>query len=134
MTFGPNFACAASVDFCCPAQASKHVRFGESHVRHFPSPVENPRKIERARVANYSWPPEIQGLNSARKHRRAHMKAVMWHEQVVLDNSDQALMGGDACVLELTLSKRSASEVMVAAEKSRKEFVALCLMLVVVST
>ena len=120
MTFGPNYACAASVDFGCPARASKHVRFGESLVRHFPSPVENPRKIERARVANYSWPPEIQGLNSAREHRRAHMKAVMWHEQVVLDNSDQALMGGDACVLELTLSKRSASEVMAAAAKVQK--------------
>ena len=120
MTFGPNFACAASVDFGCPARASKRVRFGENHVRHFPSPVENPRKIERARVANYSWPPEIQGLNSAREHRRAHMKAVMWHEQVVLDNSDQALMGGDACVMELTLSKRSASEVMAAAAKVQK--------------
>ena len=48
------------------------------------------------------------------------MKAVMWHEQVVLDNSDQALMGGDACVLEPTLSKRSASEVMAAAAKVQK--------------
>ena len=84
------------------------------------STVDNPRKVERARVPNYSWPPEIQGLNSAREHRRAHMKAVLWHEQVVLDNSDQALIGGDACVLELTLSKRSASEVMAAAAKVQK--------------
>ena len=120
MTFGSNFACAASVDFGCPARASKHVRFGECTIRRFLSTVDNPRKVERARVPNYSWPPEIQGLNSAREHRRAHMKAVLWHEQVVLDNSDQALIGGDACVLELTLSKRSASEVMAAAAKVQK--------------
>ena len=120
MTFGSNFACAASVDFGCPARASKHVRFGECTIRRFLSTVDNPRKVERARVPNYSWPPEIQGLNSAREHRRAHMKAVLWHEQVVLDSSDQALIGGDACVLELTLSKRSASEVMAAAAKVQK--------------
>ena len=93
---------------------------GECTIRRFLSTVDNPRKVERARVPNYSWPPEIQGLNSAREHRRAHMKAVLWHEQVVLDNSDQALIGGDACVLELTLSKRSASEVMAAAAKVQK--------------
>ena len=52
--------------------------------------------------------------------RRAHMKAVMRYEQVKLDNLDAKILGNDACVLELKLSKTSAAEVFATAAKSVK--------------
>ena len=66
--------------------------------------------MNRERNLNYSWPEDIRGLNSAREKRRAHMKAVMWREQVLHDDVDAKTLESDACVLELTLSKRSACE------------------------
>ena len=48
------------------------------------------------------------------------MKAVMWREQVLLDDVDAKTLGNDACVLELTLSKRSACEDFAAAVKTVK--------------
>ena len=76
--------------------------------------------MNRERNLNYSWPEEIRDLNSAREKRRAHMKAVVWREQVLLDDVDAKTLGNDACVLELTLSKRMACEVFAAAVKSVK--------------
>ena len=84
----------------------------------FPCPSFNP--VNRERNLNYSWPEDIRGLNSAREKRRAHMKAVMWREQALLDDVDAKTLGSDACVLELTLSKRSACEVFAAAVKTIK--------------
>ena len=84
----------------------------------FPCPSFNP--LNRERNLNYSWPEDIRGLNSAREKRRAHMKAVMWREQVLLDDVDAKTLGNDACVLELTLSKRRACEVFAAAVKTVK--------------
>ena len=84
----------------------------------FPCPSFGP--VNRERNLNYSWPEEIRGLNSAREKRRAHMKAVMWREQVLLDDVDAKTLGNDACVLELTLSKRRACEVFAAAVKTIK--------------
>ena len=108
---------------------------GNATIRRFLSTVDNPRKVERARVPNYSWPPEIQGLNSAREHRRAHMKAVLWHEQVVLDNSDQALIGGDACVFGISLyPKDLLQRLWLPRQKSRNGSVDSCLIPVVAST
>ena len=55
-----------------------------------------------------------------REKRRAHMKAEMWREQVLLDDVDATTLGNDACVLELTLSKWSACEVFAAVVKTIK--------------
>ena len=55
--------------------------------------------------------------NSIREHRRAHMKAVMWHEQVKLDDTDRSALNDRPCVVQLTVDKRSASEMKVAATK-----------------
>ena len=49
-----------------------------------------------------------------------HMKAALWREQVLLGDVDAKVLGNDACVLELTLSKRSACEVFATAAKSVK--------------
>ncbi|CAE6956816.1 JNK [Symbiodinium sp. CCMP2592] len=116
------FACAASFDMACPSLKWKTVSFGNTETRviesSFPEPVFGP--VNRERNLNYSWPEDIRGLNSAREKRRAHMKAVLWREQVLLDDVDAKTLGNDACVLELTLSKRSACEVFAAAVKSVK--------------
>ena len=50
------------------------------------------------------------------------MKAVMWHEQVKLDDTDRSVLNDGPCVVQLTVDKRSASEMKVAAAKgmSRK--------------
>ncbi|CAE7345631.1 unnamed protein product [Symbiodinium sp. CCMP2592] len=82
--------------------------------------TDSPDVAIPARNLNYSWPEDIRGLNSARERRRAHMKAVLWREQVLLDDVDAKTLGNDACVLELTLSQRSACEVFAAAVKSIK--------------
>ena len=62
-----------------------------------------------------------------REKHRAHMKAEMWREQVLLDDVDATTLGNDACVLELTLSKRSACEVFAAVVKTIKRVRRLCL-------
>ncbi|CAE7248571.1 JNK [Symbiodinium sp. CCMP2592] len=117
-----TFACAASFDVACPSVKRKTVSFGDTETRmiesSFPEPVFGP--VNRERNLNYSWPQDIRGLNSARERRRAHMKAVLWREQALLDDVDAKTLGNDACVLELTLSKRSACEVFAAAVKSIK--------------
>ena len=56
--------------------------------------------MNRERNLNYSWPGDIRGLNSAREKRRAHMKAVLWREQVLLDDVDAKTLGNDACVVK----------------------------------
>ena len=98
----------------------KTVSFGDTETRmiesSFPCPVFGP--VNRERNLNYSWPEEIRGLNSAREKRRAHVKAVVWREQVLLDDVDAETLGNDACVLELTHSKQSACEVFAAAVTS----------------
>ena len=50
------------------------------------------------------------------------MKAVIWHEQVKLDDTDRSVLNDGPCVVQLTVEKRSASEMKVAAAKgmSRK--------------
>ena len=50
------------------------------------------------------------------------MQAVMWHEQVKLDDTDRSVLNDGPCVVQLTVDKRSASEMKVAAAKgmSRK--------------
>ena len=98
------------------------VHFGPVEVRCFSSCVDNPRPVTRTRDPSYSWPPEIRCLNSIREHRRAHMKAVMRHEQVKLDDTDRSGLNDGPCVVQLTVDKRSASEMKVAAAKgmSRK--------------
>ena len=63
--------------------------------------------MNRERNLNYSWPEDIRSLNSARERRRAHVKAVLWRAQVLLDDVDAKTLGNDACVLDLTLSKRA---------------------------
>ncbi|CAE7242242.1 JNK [Symbiodinium sp. CCMP2592] len=107
------FACAASFDMACPSVKRKTVSFGNTETRviesSFPEPAFGP--VNRERNLSYSWPENIRGLNSARERRRAHMKAVLWREQVLLDDIDAKTLGNDACVLELTLSQRSACEV-----------------------
>ncbi|CAE6971381.1 unnamed protein product, partial [Symbiodinium sp. CCMP2592] len=116
------FACAASFDMACPSVKRKTVSFGNTETRviesSFPEPAFGP--VNRERNLSYSWPENIRGLNSARERRRAHMKAVLWREQVLLDDIDAKTLGNDACVLELTLSQRSACEVFAAAVKSIK--------------
>ncbi|CAE7255910.1 GABBR2, partial [Symbiodinium sp. CCMP2592] len=116
------FACVASFDMACPSVKRKTVSFGNTETRviesSFPEPNFGP--VNRERNLNYSWPEDIRGLNSARERRRAHMKAVLWREQVLLDDVDAKTLGNDACVLELTLSQRSACEVFAAAVKSIK--------------
>ncbi|CAE7624163.1 Clec16a [Symbiodinium sp. CCMP2592] len=116
------FACAASFDMACPSVKRKTVSFGNTETRviesSFPEPNFGP--VNRERNLNYSWPEDIRGLNSAREKRRAHMKAVLWREQVLLDDVDAKTLGNDACVLELKLSQRSACEVFAAAVKSIK--------------
>ncbi|CAE7806513.1 JNK [Symbiodinium sp. CCMP2592] len=116
------FACVASFDMACPSVKRKTVSFGNTETRviesSFPEPNFGP--VNRERNLNYSWPEDIRGLNSARERRRAHMKAVLWREQVLLDDVDAKTLGDDACVLELTLSQRSACEVFAAAVKSIK--------------
>ncbi|CAE7291950.1 JNK [Symbiodinium sp. CCMP2592] len=116
------FACVASFDMACPSVKRKTVSFGNTETRviesSFPEPNCGP--VNRERNLNYSWPEDIRGLNSARERRRAHMKAVLWREQVLLDDVDAKTLGNDACVLELTLSQRSACEVFAAAVKSIK--------------
>ena len=103
-------ACVASFDMACPAVVRKTVSYGDTETRmiesSFPCPSFNP--VNRERNLNYSWPEDIRGLNSAREKRRAHMKAVMWREQVLLDDVDAKTLGNDACVL---LSLRSPSGV-----------------------
>ncbi|CAE7222918.1 GABBR2 [Symbiodinium sp. CCMP2592] len=116
------FACVASFDMACPSVKRKTVSFGNTETRviesSFPEPNFGP--VNRERNLNYSWPEDIRSLNSARERRRAHMKAVLWREQVLLDDVDAKTLGNDACVLELTLSQRSACEVFAAAVKSIK--------------
>ncbi|CAE7510989.1 JNK, partial [Symbiodinium sp. CCMP2592] len=116
------FACVASFDMACPSVKRKTVSFGNTETRviesSFPEPNFGP--VNRKRNLNYSWPEDIRGLNSARERRRAHMKAVLWRDQVLLDDVDAKTLGNDACVLELTLSQRSACEVFAAAVKSIK--------------
>ena len=73
-------------------------------------PILQSRESREESELLYSWPEDIRGLNSAREKRRAHMKAVMWREQVLHDDVDAKTLESDACVLELTLSKRSACE------------------------
>ena len=101
---------------------ARSVHFGPVEVRCFPSSVDNPRPVTRTRDPSYSWPPEIRCLNSIHEHRRAHMKAVMWHEQVKLDDTDCCMLNDGPFVVQLTVDKRSASEMKVAAAKgmSRK--------------
>ena len=89
--------------------------FGDTETRMIESSFPRPKPflrvpVNRERNLSYSWPEEIRDLNSAREKRRAHMKAVVWREQVLLDD----------VVLELTLSKRMACEVFAAAVKSVK--------------
>ena len=86
---------------------ARSVHFGPVEVRCFPSCIDNPRPITRTRDPSYSWPPEIRCLNSIREHRRAHMKAVMWHEQVKLDDADRSVLNDGPCVVQLTVDKRS---------------------------
>ncbi|CAE7517087.1 GABBR2 [Symbiodinium sp. CCMP2592] len=98
------FACVASFDImACPSVKRKTVSFGNTETR----------------VIESSFPePNFGPVN--RKRRRAHMKAVLWRDQVLLDDVDAKTLGNDACVLELTLSQRSACEVFAAAVKSIK--------------
>ncbi|CAE7710354.1 JNK [Symbiodinium sp. CCMP2592] len=103
-------------------KGGRQYRLGNTETRmiesSFPEPAFGP--VNRERNLSYSWPEDIRSLNSAREKRRAHMKAVLWREQVLLDDVDAKTLGNDACVLELTLSKRSACEVFAAAVKSVK--------------
>ena len=39
------------------------------------------------------------------------MMAMVWREQVLLDDIDAKILGNDACILELMLSKRSGMHV-----------------------
>ena len=51
----------------------------------------------------------------------------MWHEQVKLDNTDRSLLNDGPCVVQLTVDKRSSSEVKVAAARgmSRRRWLML---------
>ena len=119
----PLTDCDYGSGFACPAPSvARSVHFGPVEVRCFPSCVQNPRPVTRTRDPSYSWPPEIRCLKSIREHRRAHMKAVMWHKQVKLDDTDRNVLNDGPCVVQLTVDKRSASEMKAAAAKgmSRK--------------
>eukprot|EP00439_Symbiodinium_sp_Y106_P003013 s6711_g1.t1 len=103
-------ACVASFDVAFPSVVRKAVSFGD---------------IETRMIESSFLCPSFGPVN--REKHRAHMKAEMWREQVLLDDVDATTLGNDACVLELTLSKRSACEVFAAVVKTIKRVRRLCL-------
>ena len=86
----------------------KTVSFRDTETRIIASdPAFGP--VKHQRNLNYWWPEDIRGLNSSRERRR-----------FLLDDVDAKTLGNDACVLELSVSKRSACEVFPTAAKSVK--------------